>query len=408
VSNNLTTSQNFRYFRSINWGGSWTGATITTGFQDFNPSAAFKYNGDSVYIAVERRISFSDRQIRLLATKFTPGSAFGTKAITTGGGILYELPCLNIKQNNPVDSMILSCTKNDNAVYFFSTNTGSTWSSELALTSTGGVVSTYCSSSISGSRPFTVCWSNDSPSTLNVRRGSLGNFENTYDNVNNYNTVSRWVDIVCQTVQSSGNNMAAVAYAGYGPQDLNFDLESNRILYLSAVPEAMYNRVTNQLNRQDTLSVYLRKYNSPHAIIDSSEAYVDRYTLSATVYFSRAQNENYYVEVRTKNTIAAWGYWPDGPNDFYTLDMLRYNYNTFGYNVALINNVLNYYGMYSGDVNQDGIIDGTDTQLIDNDANAFVTGYSIQDLNGDNFVDGTDALTAGNNAFNFISVITPP
>jgi len=39
-----------------------TGATIVTGFQDFNPSAAYKFTGDSVFIAVERKISFSDRQ----------------------------------------------------------------------------------------------------------------------------------------------------------------------------------------------------------------------------------------------------------------------------------------------------------------------------------------------------------
>jgi hypothetical protein len=63
--------------------------------------------------------------------------------------------------------------------------------------------------------------------------------------------------------------------------------------------------------------------------------------------------------------------------------------------------------MYSGDVNQDDIIDGTDTQLIDNDAAAFLSGYVNTDVNGDDFVDGTDASITGNNADAFISAITP-
>ena len=65
------------------------------------------------------------------------------------------------------------------------------------------------------------------------------------------------------------------------------------------------------------------------------------------------------------------------------------------------------YCIYSGDVNQDGTVDGTDLQLIDNDSYAFVSGYVPTDVNGDDFVDGTDASIAGNNANNFVSVIRP-
>ncbi|MGB3016896.1 MAG: hypothetical protein WBC65_03750, partial [Ignavibacteria bacterium] len=63
--------------------------------------------------------------------------------------------------------------------------------------------------------------------------------------------------------------------------------------------------------------------------------------------------------------------------------------------------------IFSGDVNQDGIIDATDTGLIDNDAFAFVSGYLVTDLNGDNFADATDLGIAENNSFNFVSVIRP-
>lgn len=159
---------------------------------------------------------------------------------------------------------------------------------------------------------------------------------------------------------------------------------------------------------QDTVFAYLRETTSPYDIVDSSEAYIDRYTLNATLNFSRAPKENLYVEITTKNTIAVWYLWNSPQSDNLNLDLNdRPPGDASGSNEKRINIALNYYGLYTGDVNQDGIVDGTDTQLIDNDANAFVSGYSIQDLNGDNFVDGTDALLAGNNADNFISVITP-
>jgi len=58
-------------------------------------------------------------------------------------------------------------------------------------------------------------------------------------------------------------------------------------------------------------------------------------------------------------------------------------------------------------VNQDGIIDGSDGALVDNDAFNFVTGYVATDLNGDGIVDGSDYLIADNNSSLFIGVIRP-
>ncbi|MBK6878028.1 MAG: hypothetical protein IPG99_16675 [Ignavibacteria bacterium] len=62
---------------------------------------------------------------------------------------------------------------------------------------------------------------------------------------------------------------------------------------------------------------------------------------------------------------------------------------------------------FRGDVNQDGIIDATDTGLIDNDAFAFVSGYIDTDLNGDSFADATDLGIAENNSYNFVTVVRP-
>jgi hypothetical protein len=79
----------------------------------------------------------------------------------------------------------------------------------------------------------------------------------------------------------------------------------------------------------------------------------------------------------------------------------------FGNNMKQVDTAPVRYAIYSGEINGDGTIDGSDLISIDNDAGNFVVGYVKTDLDGNNFVDATDALIADNNAANFVSVIRP-
>ncbi len=63
--------------------------------------------------------------------------------------------------------------------------------------------------------------------------------------------------------------------------------------------------------------------------------------------------------------------------------------------------------IYSGDTNQDGIIDAADMIQIDNDAANFVSGYVINNINGDGLIDITDMMLVTNNASTFVAKITP-
>ena len=63
--------------------------------------------------------------------------------------------------------------------------------------------------------------------------------------------------------------------------------------------------------------------------------------------------------------------------------------------------------IYTGDVNQDGVVDGNDCAMVENDARNYTTGYVVTDLNCDEFVDGTDAAYVDNNAFKFVVVEKP-
>lgn len=65
------------------------------------------------------------------------------------------------------------------------------------------------------------------------------------------------------------------------------------------------------------------------------------------------------------------------------------------------------YAIYSGDINQDGTIDGADANLLEIDANNFAFGYNPTDLNGDGASDGADANILEINANLFLFVARP-
>ena len=63
--------------------------------------------------------------------------------------------------------------------------------------------------------------------------------------------------------------------------------------------------------------------------------------------------------------------------------------------------------MYSGDVNQDGIIDSGDLGVVDNDNASYVVGYKNTDVNGDGIVDSGDLGVVDNNNAIYIGKIVP-
>ena len=65
------------------------------------------------------------------------------------------------------------------------------------------------------------------------------------------------------------------------------------------------------------------------------------------------------------------------------------------------------YGIYSGDVYQDGTNDASDLSLVENDVSNSVSGYVPADFNGDDFADASDLSIVENNAAIGVSAITP-
>lgn len=91
---------------------------------------------------------------------------------------------------------------------------------------------------------------------------------------------------------------------------------------------------------------------------------------------------------------------------------MNYNFTdsttkAYGSNQILIDTAPIKYGIYNGDVNQDGTIDASDLSEVDNAASESLSGYVISDVTGDNFVDAGDLSKVENNAAISVSAVLP-
>jgi len=177
---------------------------------------------------------------------------------------------------------------------------------------------------------------------------------------------------------------------------------------LTVLMEGMYFPIFNQMTRKDTIKVLLRNATSPYAIRDSAIAQIDSIMFNGLFKFPVPPAGTYYIVAKHFNCIETWS--KASGQSLITTDTNTYSFTTaasqaFGNNMKLKGSK---YCMYSGDINQDGIVDGSDLSRIHTDAVNFVKGVRIPtDLTGDNVVDGSDYAIGDNNGFNFVVVIKP-
>jgi len=186
-----------------------------------------------------------------------------------------------------------------------------------------------------------------------------------------------------------------------GPPNVSY------VLNLTSIIEGFYRPATNTMV-SDVAKVYLRNATSPYAIVDSASATLNTLGAGTFSYSNVSNGTSYYIVFKHRNSIETWS---DMGHSF-SGGVMNFDFTTaadkaFGANQIQVDTAPVEFAVYSGDVNQDGIVDGSDAALIDNDAFNFVEGYVVTDINGDNIVDGSDAAIADNNAFNFVVKITP-
>jgi len=116
---------------------------------------------------------------------------------------------------------------------------------------------------------------------------------------------------------------------------------------------------------------------------------------------------SYYVVVHHRNSLETWSSVPVTVNN----DTIQYDF-TLAASAAYGNRLKSLgggkYGLYSGDLNQNGSIDTNDLQQSESGTGNFMTGYSVWDVTGDNFCESADFSLIENNALPGIAVSRPP
>lgn len=418
TTNDLKNKVKMHYCRTMDWGATWTSVAIQTNFNDFCPSADLRRGSpDSLYVIMERRFDSTNYSLRLLSIPFSPSSSYFTYFLAGSNGMKYRNPCITIKQNTPVDSMMITCTRNYRVVLFSSSAPGFSQSYEFEMPGSSSYYAGYvhCSSSPQGNRPFSVAWSTydgDTISSAAGTNGSLHNFIKT--KVNSSNCFASAMP-VCANFSGNGVGFTATVYPGAQSQTVPQNIYSNQqgigILNVKLMPEALYNPATDMLNRADTVTAILRKPVSPYEPIDTAKAVISISDFNCRFVFSKIVYGSLLISVRHRNTLETWS------NSAHPITFTGNDSDSFsfvisqgyahGYNQVKVRNSPARYAFYSGDVNQDGTVDGSDLSLIDNAASNFLSGYVKEDITGDDFVDATDFSFADNNAAKFVTSVIP-
>lgn len=185
-----------------------------------------------------------------------------------------------------------------------------------------------------------------------------------------------------------------------------FDSPFDLFLDAKILLEGLYDPSADRLNANDTVRIILHNPVPPYSATDSARAILDSVTFSAYFIFPNAPAGSYYIAFRHRNSVETWSASPvvfqNGANA--VSSMIDSASSAYGNNLTF---KVTRYCIYSGDINADGSVDGTDVLLTDNAAYGYFTGYLPEDLNGDLIADATDISIADNNAYSFISRIIP-
>ncbi|MEI2724398.1 MAG: hypothetical protein V9H26_12960 [Verrucomicrobiota bacterium] len=138
----------------------------------------------------------------------------------------------------------------------------------------------------------------------------------------------------------------------------------------------------------DNIMVELRSYTAPYSLAASSSVILQT-NGTTTAIFTPIPYGFYYIVIKHRNSIETWS-----ANPVLIQSNSTYDFST-SIDKAYANNQVEVetgvFALFTGDINQDGYIDGFDYPYFDTDSQNNVSGmYATTDLNGDGYVDGFD------------------
>ena len=212
--------------------------------------------------------------------------------------------------------------------------------------------------------------------------------------VANYNAATFGVDI--ESLRRTTDSPAGSSIFRLLKGALDFVNETNsplKTLNLTALIEGFYNGTTMV---SDTVTVELRNTVAPYALLESKKVVLNTLGSGVGSFSAVSDGVPFYIALKHRNSIETWS----ATGKSFTSGSLTYDFTTDS-TKAYGNNLVkkgSKWCIYSGDVNRDEFIDGSDLAECFNASNLGLSGYIVTDLNGDDFTDGTDGSIAFNNS----------
>ncbi|MBK8586216.1 MAG: hypothetical protein IPN88_12640 [Bacteroidetes bacterium] len=146
----------------------------------------------------------------------------------------------------------------------------------------------------------------------------------------------------------------------------------------------------------DTIIVELHSSVSPYATLYSDKKTIDVSGNGVFTFPSTALNGSFYIVVKHRNTIETWS----NAAVSFAVSPVTYNFSNAA-NKALGNNLklleAGVYGVYSGDIDKNNVINTNDLSAVESNSVLFLTGYIPTDVTGNGIVESSDQSVVENN-----------
>ena len=163
--------------------------------------------------------------------------------------------------------------------------------------------------------------------------------------------------------------------------------------------------VSSNSSISDTIKIQLRSHSSPNTVVLSTDILLSTNGIATLTIPENLLGGNYYIAVYHRNSLETWSTNPIlfAMNTSY--DFTISNSQSFGNVSKQVEPGV--WALYSGDQNQDGVINPLDLSAVASEALIFTFGYIKTDLTGDGAIDGFDLGLADNNSSSAIVSIHP-
>lgn len=237
------------------------------------------------------------------------------------------------------------------------------------------------------------------------------------------------------TPSGSGNGIITAAYSANtgatrtatitvtvsGLPSVNVSLIQNenitKVLNIAALFEGLYlgNGTMAQANGEDgpyyspgisdLIVIELHNATNYSSIEYSAEDVALTTSGLASINIPPTINGNYYITLKHRNSIETTSASPVS----FANQVINYNFNqpskAYGNNLRQMSD--GWFVIYSSDVDQDGIVDNSDSTPVDNMSSLYSIGYYPEDVNGDGTVDSADQTLLDNNLTGYVGAILP-